>query len=228
MEGILTSLGLAMLFVVLGIPLILGKVKRNSIYGFRFPATLVDDHVWDAVNRKGGFLFVSAGTAGGIIDLLGLTGLITRNVGLYVVGALMACMLIGGVWLWRYADQVARSSGVTAHDLEIGRATPLLVAIGCFAVAVAGVLSALSMPNPWLGFRVPATLADPAVWHQVNLKAGITLAGLSGVFGFMFLGLRGMTEQERKRLFSGLFIGWIIAIIGVALVGTLFAQSLAH
>jgi uncharacterized membrane protein len=228
MERILTSLGLAMLFVVLGIPLMLGKVKRNNLYGARFTATLADDHVWDVVNRKCGLLFVVIGAAGGIVDLLGLAGLITRNVGLYVVGALTVCILIAGIWLWRYSERVARASGVTAHDLEIGRATPLLVAIGCFAVAVAGVLSALSTPNPWLGFRVPATLTDPAVWHQVNLKAGLTLAGLSGVFGFMFLGLRGMTEQERKRLFSGLFIGWIVTIIVVALIGTLFADSLAR
>src|SRR5450756_1454637 len=112
--------------------------------------------------------------------------------------------------------------------MAVGRRTPLLVAIGCFAVAIAGVLSAFFTPNPWLGFRVPATFADPAVWHQVNLKAGLTLAVLSGVFGFMFLGLRSMTEGERKRLFSGLFIGWLISILVVAIAGSLFATSLAR
>jgi uncharacterized membrane protein len=206
----------------------LGKVKRNNFYGARFPATLSDDRVWDVVNRKCGLLFVVIGAAGGIVDLLGLAGLITRNVGLYVVGALTVCILIAGIWLWRYSERVARASGITPQDLEVGRTTPLMAAIGCFVIAVTGVLSAFSSPNAWLGFRVPATLADPTVWHQVNLKAGLTLAGLSGVFGFLFLGLRGMTEPDRKRLFSGLFIGWIIAIIGVALVGTLFANSLAH
>jgi hypothetical protein len=164
----------------------------------------------------------------GIVDLLAVTGVFTRDVGLYVTGALVAYVLIASVWLWRYSEQVARDEGVTARDMEVGRTTPLLVAIGCFAVAIAGVLSAFSTPNPWLGFRVPATFADPAVWHQVNLKAGLTLAVLSGVFGFMFLGLRSMTEGERKRLFSGLFIGWLIAIILVAVAGTLFAYSVAQ
>jgi tetrahydromethanopterin S-methyltransferase subunit F len=37
-----------------------------------------------------------------------------------------------------------------------------------------------------------------------------------------------MTEGERKRLFSGLFIGWLAAIILVAVSGTLFANSLAR
>jgi len=228
METVLTSLGLALLFLVLGIPLMLGKVKRNSVYGARFPATMADDRVWDVVNRKTGFLFVAGGAVAGIVDLLAVAGVVTRDVGQYVVGALMVYILIASVWLWRYSEQVARDTGVAARNMEVGRTTPLLVAIGCFAVSVIGVLSAFSTPNPWLGFRMPATLADPAVWHQVNLKAGLTLAVLSGLFGFMFLGLRSMTEGERKRLFSGLFIGWLAAIILVAVAGTLFAYSLTR
>ena len=227
MEILLTSLGLALLFVVLGVPLMLGKAKRNSIYGARFSATMADDRVWDVVNRKSGALFVAGGAIAGIVDLLAVAGVVTRDVGLYVAGALLVYIFIATVWLWRYSEQVARSIGVTARDLEVGRSTPLVVALGCFAVAIAGVLSAFSTPNPWLGFRVPATFADPVVWHQVNLKVGLTLAVLSGVFGFMFLGLRGMTEGERKRLFSGLFIGWLVSIIVVALAGSLFASTLA-
>ena len=228
MEILLTSLGLALLLVVLGVPLMLGKVKRNGIYGARFPATLADDRVWDLVNRKSGVLFVVGGAAGGIVDLLAVVGIVTRDVGLYVAGALLVYILVAAVWLWRCSEQVARDVGVTSRDMEIGKFTPLLVAVGCFAVAIAGVMSAFSTPNPWLGFRVPATFADPAVWHQVNLKAGLTLAVLSGAFGFMFLGLRSMTEGERKRLFSGLLIGWFISIVVVAVAGSLFAGSLAR
>ena len=189
---------------------------------------MADDRVWDVVNRKSGLLFVVGGSVAGIVDLLAVIGVVTRDVGLYVTGALAAYVLIVGVWLWRYSERVARERGVTARDMDVGRTIPLLVAIGCFAVAIAGVLSAFSTPNPWLGFRVPATFADPAVWHQVNLKAGLTLAVLSGVFGFMFLGIRSMTEGERKRLFSGLFIGWLAAIILVAVAGTLFAYSIVR
>jgi uncharacterized membrane protein len=228
MEILLTSLGLALLFLVLGIPLMLGKVKRNSLYGARFPATMADDHVRDVVNRKMGFVFVAGGAAAGIANVLAVAGVFTRDVGQYVVGALVTYILIASVWLWHYSERVARDTGVTVRDMEVGRTAPLLVAIGCFAIVIAGVLSAFSTPNPWVGFRVPATFADPAVWHQVNLKAGLTLAVLSGVFGFMFLGLRGMTEGERKRLFSGLFIGWLISIVVVAIAGSLFANSLVR
>jgi hypothetical protein len=44
----------------------------------------------------------------------------------------------------------------------------------------------------------------------------------------MFLGLRSMAESGRKRLFSGLLIGWLGAIILVAVAGTLFAYSIAR
>ncbi|RIE09411.1 SdpI family protein [Candidatus Cryosericum odellii] len=228
MEILLTSLGLALLFLVLGIPLMLGKVKRNSLYGARFSATMADGRVWDVVNRKTGFLFVVGGAVAGIVDMLAVAGVVTRVVGQYVVGALVTYILIASVWLWRYSERVARDTGVTVRDMEVGRTAPLLVAIGCFAIVIAGVLSAFSTPNPWVGFRVPATFANPAVWHQVNLKAGLTLAVLSGVFGFMFLSLRNMTEDERKRLFSGLFIGWVISIVVVAIAGSLFANSLVR
>jgi uncharacterized membrane protein len=228
MEILLTSLGLVVLFLALGVPLMLGKVKRNGFYGARFPATMADDRVWDVVNRKCGVLFVAGGAVAGIVDLLAIVGVITQDVGLYIAGALVIYILIVGVWLWRYSEHVARDTGVAARDMEVGRTTPLLVAVSCFAVAVVGVLSAFSTPNRWLGFRVPATFADPAVWHQVNLKTGLTLAVLSAAFGFMFLGLRSMTEGERKRLFSGLFVGWLAAILLVAVAGTLFANSLAR
>jgi uncharacterized membrane protein len=228
MEILLTSLGLTVLFLLLGLPLMLGKVKRNNYYGARFPATLADDRVWDVINQRSGLLFVAGGTAGAIVDLLALAGVITRDAGLYVVGALVAYILVATVWLWRYSERIASEVGITASDVEVGTITPLLVAVGCFSVAVVGALSAFSTPNPWLGFRVPATFADPAVWHQVNLKAGLTLAVLSGLFGLMFLGLRSMAERERRRLFSGLFIGWLVCILVAAVAGSLFAASLAR
>ena len=99
METLLISLGLALLFLALGIPLMLGKVKRNSLYGARFPATMADDRVWDVVNRKMGFVFVAGGAAAGIVDVLAVAGVVTRDVGLYVTGALVFYVLIASVWL---------------------------------------------------------------------------------------------------------------------------------
>jgi len=44
-------------FVIISIPLILRKVPRNIVYGFRIRATLEDDFVWYAANAYFGKLF---------------------------------------------------------------------------------------------------------------------------------------------------------------------------
>jgi uncharacterized membrane protein len=52
------------LLVVLGVPLLLGKVPPNGFYGVRLRATFEDPRVWYETNRKGGlgFLLVGVGT----------------------------------------------------------------------------------------------------------------------------------------------------------------------
>jgi uncharacterized membrane protein len=49
-KGLVTVLVVDALFVVVSIPLILRKVPRNVLYGFRTCATLADDFVWYEAN----------------------------------------------------------------------------------------------------------------------------------------------------------------------------------
>lgn len=49
-KGLVTVLAVDGLFVALSIPLILRKVRRNVVYGFRTCATLRDDFVWYEAN----------------------------------------------------------------------------------------------------------------------------------------------------------------------------------
>ncbi len=49
-------------FVVLGIPLMLGKVGPNRWYGVRFRATLEDPTIWYAVNKRAGQDMTISGT----------------------------------------------------------------------------------------------------------------------------------------------------------------------
>ena len=37
-------------------------------------------------------------------------------------------------------------------------------------------------PNPWAGFRIPATLNDEATWYRVNARFGRGLFGCGAVF----------------------------------------------
>ena len=49
-KGLITILGCSVLMAVLAIPLILRKVPRNRIYGYRTRTTLRDDETWYETN----------------------------------------------------------------------------------------------------------------------------------------------------------------------------------
>ncbi len=57
----LVYLGFSALLVVLGLPLALGKVPPNSLYGFRTPATQADPDLWYPVNARTGQDLIGAG-----------------------------------------------------------------------------------------------------------------------------------------------------------------------
>ena len=56
-------LGIGALYVVLGLPLMLGMVPRNDLYGFRTEKTFSDPAIWYAANRASGRALVIAGLA---------------------------------------------------------------------------------------------------------------------------------------------------------------------
>lgn len=51
----------ALLFIILGIPLYLQKIKPNAFYGFRTGKTLSDPQIWYAVNHVLGIDLCIAG-----------------------------------------------------------------------------------------------------------------------------------------------------------------------
>lgn len=51
----LLLLALAVLLVIMAVPLILGRVRRNKWYGFRTEATLSSDEIWYPANKSMGW-----------------------------------------------------------------------------------------------------------------------------------------------------------------------------
>jgi hypothetical protein len=91
-KGLVTVLAVDGLFVALSIPLILRKVRRNVIYGFRTCATLADDFVWYEANAYFGRRLVafSVISAAAVLVLYSTDGVSPR----FFFGSTIAAMLL--------------------------------------------------------------------------------------------------------------------------------------
>jgi uncharacterized membrane protein len=69
-KGLITILSCNMIFALLAIPLILRKVPRNIVYGYRTRATLRDDYVWYEANACFGRVFLIANAMAAIAALV--------------------------------------------------------------------------------------------------------------------------------------------------------------
>lgn len=90
--------------LVISVPLLLGKVKPNALYGFRSARTLADPQLWYAVNRSGGGAMTVAGAASALspwivrmtLDGRGFLPIVLTN-GAVTVGAVLAAAAWGFV-----------------------------------------------------------------------------------------------------------------------------------
>lgn len=70
---VLMWLGSGILFLLLSVPLVAGRVPRNGLYGFRTNKTLGSDEVWYPANSYAGRQMAGAGVA----IVLGAAALLT-------------------------------------------------------------------------------------------------------------------------------------------------------
>ena len=65
-KGLVTILAVDAVFVLISIPLILRKVPRNVVYGYRTRTTLADDSIWYKANAHFGRGLVIASVLSGV------------------------------------------------------------------------------------------------------------------------------------------------------------------
>ena len=104
--------------------------------------------------------------------------------------------------------------------------TPLLILFTGSGLLLAAVSVPLILrkigPNPWYGFRVRKTLADPAVWYPANAYAAKRL---------LVVGLGVSVSAAVLFLVPGIdLFGYSVACEGIGLGGLLVAviQSFVH
>jgi uncharacterized membrane protein len=102
-----TPLLLGGLCMALGIPLALGKIKPNSLYGFRIAKTLNNEAVWYKVNKFTGNAFIVSGI---VTIALAFAVLWLRN--LFSMGPVAFQLLETGIAIVPIAVAVIASSVV--------------------------------------------------------------------------------------------------------------------
>jgi len=59
----------ALILFIVGVPLAIGVIPRNRLYGFRTKRTLADDAVWFRVNRVAGIAIMIASAIYGLVAM---------------------------------------------------------------------------------------------------------------------------------------------------------------
>ena len=104
-KGLVTVLVCDALFAILAIPLILRKVPRNVVYGFRTCATLADDFVWYETNAYfgRGLVVSSLISAAAVLMLYGVSGMSQRFFFVSTIVALVVPPLVATLLTLRFA-----------------------------------------------------------------------------------------------------------------------------
>lgn len=115
----LALIGIGVLLIAIGVPLLLGKIGRNKIYGYRIPRTLSDDRIWYPVNALTGLWMIWAGLLAAVIGVLLVLLRNREEAAQLVLGigvpALLVCLGAGIYKGW----QLARRIDEHLHDHDV-------------------------------------------------------------------------------------------------------------
>ena len=112
MNSLVTMLGIVdaisgVLAILLALPLLRGKVKRNPFYGVRFPAAFRSEDAWLEINRFGARRLIAWSIP---LILLGLAAPVLprehRDWAIWVFSLAPLIFLIPAFESWRYASRV--------------------------------------------------------------------------------------------------------------------------
>src|SRR5688572_4614882 len=96
------------ILILVSVPLLLGWIPRNRVYGFRVPATLRSDAIWYDVNARSARHFLLLGAALVVLELVSPPALRPEILVSVAVVGLAAATTVN----WRHANRLARQLGV--------------------------------------------------------------------------------------------------------------------
>jgi len=91
--------------ILMGMPLMYGKIKPNWFYGFRLPKTVSNKEIWYEVNKQTGRDFIISGMIIVIVSLflmvfnLNFDVVTIATIQVFILMALMAIIIVRGLLL---------------------------------------------------------------------------------------------------------------------------------
>ena len=122
-KGLVTVLAVDLLMVVLAVPLIVRKVRRNVVYGFRTCATLADDYVWYETNAffGRGLLVSSLVSAGAVLVLSGVNGVSQSFFFAATIAAMVLPPLVATVLTLRFSRSLTPGGPTSKTTVNVPR-----------------------------------------------------------------------------------------------------------
>ena len=120
--ALVTLLCCACLFLALAIPLVLRKVPRNRVYGFRTRATLSDEALWFEANARFGRRLVAATLFSSVAMLVLYYTALSAAIFVYTaVGVLVAPVMAAVLDTFMYLRKRARRGPTAARSGDTHR-----------------------------------------------------------------------------------------------------------
>jgi uncharacterized membrane protein len=97
----------AVLIALISVPLILGLVPRNRLYGVRTRKTLSDDRIWYPANRLGGWLLLASSALYVLISTVVPYEAPTGSLAVWLLhlGAFVGPLLVSLLWIRQFLSR---------------------------------------------------------------------------------------------------------------------------
>jgi len=107
---------------LVGLPMALGKIPPNQLYGFRTPRSLSDEAVWYGINRPAGWALFVSGLVGALGALVGL-GFADPDAAIWAsMAGVCAPLVIGVLYSFVRAGAFMADLGASETGAEVSEA----------------------------------------------------------------------------------------------------------
>ena len=194
------------------------KSNINPTFGIRFRATMSDEYVWKATNKKGAIIIRLISVLSLFVNIFFYLFKYPVEYANYIFFGFTIAIIVVTVYLYFYSKNLLKEKGkapIKISELSVPHGFAVLMLLLSLSVAIIGVLIFFSKPNPFIGVRIGKTFQNPAVWKKVNMLCGTGTAIIGTVFTFIFLKYeKGVKNTKRfwidLVLFTVLLLGWAV------------------